>query len=727
MQTLKATCLGCLQVVEPAGSICLRFGERPLPKGGAPHPAPSLYWSLSLLPKTARASRPGTTLLLAGFALLLVQTLVLGQSTFSNPTAISIPDHGSAQPFASTITVAGSTGLISHVTVTLNNFSHSWLQDLSISVVGPAGQTVSLLSGAGRDCALQGATLTFSDSAAATVPFAGTIGTSGFQPSNYSADGTVAVPSAGPQASVLSSLCGLNPNGSWSLFVTDRAAEDSGSIAGGWSLQFTTTNSPVVTPIPAVTTPPPTNAPPTSPTTGIQAWQTQYFAAAVLADPNKSATVWGDMADPDNDGRNNLMEYALGLNPIDASDVQQGISSRLVTEGANHFLYFTYNRRKNDPNLVYVAQVSGDLRSWSSAIGAVAQISTNDLSSDLQVVTCKDLTPVGPGKPRFFQLEVQRRSGPTSGTFAASESYVATGALIHGGISGGAQLSYFSLSSVQPAAAAGLITALGSSTLTDVKATWPSGLLNAGSGAYYVEFSNGLSADIVAANAATKTLTLAGDLRPYMPVGSAYKVRRHATLADVFGANDETGLGSGTSSALADNIILRNNQTQTSQIYFYCPLTGVSGWYRADNLPAGNTPIYPEQGITVSRKAFGDVVAYMTGVVKDTPTMAPIAQGLNLVGPLKAAQNMTLSQLNLYTGDPTTGLAAGNSPSIADNIMIPTSGGTAIYFYCNVPGSEGWWNAAYQPSGNVPIPAGSAFFIMRKAPNADFHWVIPGE
>jgi len=53
-------------------------------------------------------------------------------------------------------------------------------------------------------------------------------------------------------------------------------------------------------------------------TTTYSAWRHQYFTAEQLADTGLGDSLWGDFADPDGDGIANLMEYALGLSPVEA-------------------------------------------------------------------------------------------------------------------------------------------------------------------------------------------------------------------------------------------------------------------------------------------------------------------------------------------------------------------------------------------------------------------------
>lgn len=675
------------------------------------HPRPSLLaeWRLFL----------GLLLIL-----LLGQSPCAAQFVFSNSVPIMIPDSGPAQPFGASISVAGVTGVVSKVTVTLNGLNHTWLEDLSVLLLAPNGQQVMLFSGAGRDCNVHSATLTFDDAAAAPLPVAGPIASGTYQPNNYVTNLTTitGVPD-GPHTDTLSGLNGIDPNGTWALFVMDNAAEDQGAVAGGWGLVLTISSPPTTTvsAVPALA-PAPMNSVSSTPPSGIQSWQNQYFSAADLADPAKEATVWGELADPDHDGQSNLLEYALGLDPLNPGDVSRGLTAQVLANGTNHYQSLTFQRRKDDPGLVYSPLVSADLEHWSPG-SAILQVNAQDLSPALEQVTYLDLSPIAVGQPRFFRLQVQAADGQVT----RSIIYGATAALIRGGYSGGSQLTYFGLSFVQPAEAAGAVTSLGTNTFTDSQANWPPSLLNASNGTFYAEFASGLNVDIVAADAPSRTLTVPGDLRPYLSAGSIYRIRRHTTLANIFGPNNEAGLAGGLSTTEADNVMLRNNQNQTTQLYYFSNATGNTGWYRADYASANGAAIYPEQGIMVSRKVAGDVVVYMNGVVKEGPTAAPIYPGLNLVGTLKAKRSLALSELNLYTGDPATGLAAGSSPAAADNLMVPTATGTAIYFYCNIPGYEGWLDGTYRPANGVQLAPGCAIFLMRKAPHPEFQWLIPSE
>ncbi|HXI88430.1 MAG TPA: C25 family cysteine peptidase [Blastocatellia bacterium] len=158
-------------------------------------------------------------------------------STFSNPAAITINDNAAATPYPSTITVAGLSGVINKVTVTLTNLNHTFPDDIDILLVGPTGQKAILMSDAGGTLDLVNVTLTFDDAAASLLPDGGQIVSGTFKPTDFEAGDTFPAPApAGPYPAALSGFNGTNPNGTWSLYVVDDAVGDLGNINGGWSL-----------------------------------------------------------------------------------------------------------------------------------------------------------------------------------------------------------------------------------------------------------------------------------------------------------------------------------------------------------------------------------------------------------------------------------------------------------------------------------------------------------
>ena len=91
--------------------------------------------------------------------------------------------------------------------------------------------------------------------------------------------------------------------------------------------------------------------------TGYTAWRSTQFSAAELAD----ATLSGDAADPDGDGRANFLEYALGTAPRDASDGVVNTPALALVSGK---LALGYTRPADRADLVYAVEWSADLLTW---------------------------------------------------------------------------------------------------------------------------------------------------------------------------------------------------------------------------------------------------------------------------------------------------------------------------------------------------------------------------
>jgi hypothetical protein len=305
---------------------------------------------------------------------------------------------------------------------------------------------------------------------------------------------------------------------------------------------------------------------------------------------------------------------------------------------------------------------------------------------------------------------------------------VATAISIQGNGGSGARDNVFALQSVAPAAYAGAVTAVAPGAIVDANANWTQDQFNGTNGSFYVELDSGARINVIRTDSVTKTLIVPANV-PLPPiVGSAYRLRKHQTLADIFGRNNEAGLTPGLNPTMADNVLLYDAQTQVTLKYFYSSVSGFPGWYSETFASADQTVISPEVGVMVRSKTSRNAIAYVHGAAKEGATLTPVYPGYNLVGTLKSGRSLKLSELNVYTGDSATGIASGSNPSSADNLILLLPDTTsATYFYSDYPGFTGWYDTSFKPSGNVVVPAGSAFFLQRKAPRGSFYWTVPAE
>ncbi len=159
----------------------------------------------------------------------------------SNVNPIVTPDSGQAALYPSTINASGFTGMVTNVRVILHNVSHTFPGDFDILLVGPGGRSTILMSDCGEDPNMNNVTLTFSETGPA-LPENGQINTGTYRPTNYGGTTDIFPPNAAQSyASSLAVFNNISPNGNWNLYVVDDFAQDSGTIAGGWTLELTVT------------------------------------------------------------------------------------------------------------------------------------------------------------------------------------------------------------------------------------------------------------------------------------------------------------------------------------------------------------------------------------------------------------------------------------------------------------------------------------------------------
>jgi subtilisin-like proprotein convertase family protein len=195
-------------------------------------------------------------------------TAGIAQQTFTNGAAIPIGD-GSAQtsglgnPYPSTITVAGVAGTVTDVNVRINSLTHTFPADVGLMLVAPNGAFMVLQTDAGGGADISNVTYTLDDQAGGLIPDAGPITATSYKPTSINDDdffpiaggtpppadcqpsGSGECPQAAPAGTTTlnSKFGGINPNGTWRLYVIDCCADDLGTINGGWSLIITTTGN----------------------------------------------------------------------------------------------------------------------------------------------------------------------------------------------------------------------------------------------------------------------------------------------------------------------------------------------------------------------------------------------------------------------------------------------------------------------------------------------------
>ena len=159
--------------------------------------------------------------------------------TFTATGPNNLPAAGTAGTYPWNVVVSGLPGLTNDVNVALNGVSHSRVSDLDALLVAPNGGGSALfMSDIGDETDLSAANLAFDDAAVANAPVGAPVASGSYRSTNGndgSGDAFAAPAPAGPFGATLAAATGANPNGTWSLYVTDD--DGSGVDAGTGTVQ----------------------------------------------------------------------------------------------------------------------------------------------------------------------------------------------------------------------------------------------------------------------------------------------------------------------------------------------------------------------------------------------------------------------------------------------------------------------------------------------------------
>lgn len=173
----------------------------------------------------------------------------LSAQIYSNPGFIRVPDTsgpnpatmGPASSYPSTITINGAPGSIGHIRVNINNLSHAYAGDVVALLVAPNGARIKLFE-TSSGATISNVNLSFTSDATAQVPYNPVSGI--YAPTG----GSYVLPNSGANEAGspnFDPIINSNPNGTWSLYLYDRAAGDIGVVEDGWSIELAEGNYPL--------------------------------------------------------------------------------------------------------------------------------------------------------------------------------------------------------------------------------------------------------------------------------------------------------------------------------------------------------------------------------------------------------------------------------------------------------------------------------------------------
>ena len=251
-----------------------------------------------------------------------------------------------------------------------------------------------------------------------------------------------------------------------------------------------------------------------------------------------------------------------------------------------------------------------------------------------------------------------------------------------------------------------------------------------GNATHYLQFTtSGLIADIIANDATT--ITTAADLTGLATSGDGYVVKKHSTLADIFGAANEAGLEGGGDFTASDQVFIMSSDGAGSFATYYYQVDptapgnflGGSGWRTVGNTSTdqSNVVVGPDDGILVARATSGDVEIVVSGSVNAVDHQRGLPAGFSLVA-YPYPVDVTLDDSNIYTVS--NGYVSGGDFSSSDTIFVLGSNGIYTTYYRqtdptapgNFLGGSGWRTVGNTSTdqGAVVIPAGSSIIIQHK-------------
>ncbi len=133
-------------------------------------------------------------------------------------------------------------------------------------------------------------------------------------------------------------------------------------------------------------------------------WQYAHFGGST--DP----AIVGETADPDADGLPNLLEYALGSNPL-APETTDNPAVFIKEEVGDmmtwSYLCMTYRQPVAASAVELIPEISNDLTTWGSGLSSL-EVRSDTISDSVRTITVRGLFPISFNPRQFFRLRAVR-------------------------------------------------------------------------------------------------------------------------------------------------------------------------------------------------------------------------------------------------------------------------------------------------------------------------------
>jgi uncharacterized protein (TIGR02597 family) len=298
------------------------------------------------------------------------------------------------------------------------------------------------------------------------------------------------------------------------------------------------------------------------------------------------------------------------------------------------------------------------------------------------------------------------------------------------GASGGKASTFLSIplldSADIPGQAAGLITGVTESTISNSQAGWENNSLSDAASPYLILITSGdaqgrmFLVSTASPNTSTQITISADDLLQGnlldvgVKVGDSYKIHPCDTLSSLFGTPASTGIVGGANVRVSDSIVLVG--PTGPKTYFYS--TVENSWVenrRAVEL-APNVPLRPYYGLIYSRQSETPLELIVTGGVPTMSRSVAIANGGSTILAQYWPASTKLIDLGLQN---VPGWRTGANAREADRVMIQAANGIPSVYFWN--GTNWLLNARrVEVSDNVEIPVGASVQIERSSTNPGY-------